>query len=50
MWLTLSAAAFPASEAKNQSIVTRYRNELAAKMFFCQIAEARRLAHAWTRQ
>jgi TPR repeat protein len=47
MWFALSAAGFPASEAKNRGIATRNRDELAARMTAEQIAEAAKLARAW---
>jgi len=47
MWFTLSAAGFPASEAKNRGIATRNRDEIAARMTPAQLAEAQKLARAW---
>ncbi len=47
MWFALSAAAFPASEAKNRGIATRNRDEIAGRMTPAQLAEAQKLARAW---
>jgi len=47
MWFALSAAGFPASEAKNRGIATRNRDEIAARMTPAQLAEAQKLARAW---
>jgi len=47
MWFALSAAGFPASEAKNRGIATRNRDEIAARMTADQLAQAQKLARAW---
>ena len=47
MWFSLSAAGFPASEAKNRGIATRNRDEIAARMTPEQLAEAHKLLRAW---
>ena len=47
MWFILSAAGFPASEAKNRGLVIRNRNQMAARMSPAEIAEAHYLAREW---
>ena len=47
LWFILSAAGFPASEAKNRGLVIKNRDQLAARMTTEDVAEARRLARAW---
>jgi hypothetical protein len=47
MWFNLTAANFPALEAKDRDTAVKNRDLVAAKMTPEQIAEAQKLAREW---